>query len=95
MAAYVIVDSDIKNLEGMKEYFEKVGATLGPHGGQPIIAGTSIEKIEGDWNPSRVVVVAFPNMAAAREWYASPAYQEILPIRTANTDDKVILVEGL
>ncbi len=95
MAAYVIVDSDIKNLEGMKEYFEKVGATLGPHGGQPIIAGTNIEKIEGDWNPSRVVVVAFPNMAAAREWYASPAYQEILPIRTANTDDKVILVEGL
>ncbi len=95
MAAFVIVDSDIKNLEGMQEYIEKVGATLGAHGGQPIVAGTNIEKIEGDWDPSRIVIVAFPSMDAAKAWYNSPAYQEILPIRTANTDDKVILVEGL
>ena len=95
MAAYVIVDSDIKNLAGMQEYIDKVGATLGPHGGQPIVAGTNIEVVEGDWSPSRIVVVAFPDMAAAKAWYNSPAYQEILPIRTANTDDKIILVEGL
>jgi uncharacterized protein (DUF1330 family) len=95
MAAYVIVDSDIKNPEGMKEYIEKVGATLGAHGGKPIIAGTNIEVMEGDWRPNRIVVVAFPDMAAAKAWYNSPAYQEILPIRTANTDDKIILVEGL
>ena len=48
MAAYVIVDSHIKNLEGMQEYIDKVGATLQPHGGQPIIAGTNIEIVEGD-----------------------------------------------
>ena len=45
MTAYVIIDSHIKNLEGMQEYIDKVGATLQPHGGQPIIAGTNIEKI--------------------------------------------------
>ena len=95
MAAFVIVDSEIKNLDGMQEYIEKVGATLQPHGGQPIIAGTNIEAIEGDWNPSRIVIVRFPNMESAKAWYNSPAYQEILPIRTANTDDKLILVEGL
>jgi uncharacterized protein (DUF1330 family) len=95
MAAYVIVDSDIKNPEGMKEYIEKVGATLGAHGGKPIIAGTNIEVMEGDWRPNRIVVVAFPDMAAAKAWYNSPDYQTILPIRTANTDDKMIFVEGL
>ncbi len=95
MAAFVIVDSEIKNLDGMQEYIEKVGATLQPHGGQPIIAGTNIEAIEGAWNPSRIVVVRFPNMESAKAWYNSPAYQEILPLRTANTDDKLILVEGL
>ena len=95
MSAYVIVDSHITNLEAMQEYIDKVGATLQPHGGQPIIAGTNIEAVEGDWKPSRLVVVAFPNMDAAKAWYNSPAYQEILPIRTANTDDKIILVEGL
>jgi len=95
MAAYVIVDSYIKNLEGMQEYIDKVGATLQPHGGQPIIAGTNIEIVEGDWNPNHVVVVQFSSMDAAKAWYNSLGYQEILPIRTANTDDKVILVEGL
>ena len=95
MAAYVIVDSDIKNLEAMQEYIEKVAATLQQHGGQPLAAGTNIEVIEGDWKPSRLVVVAFPSMAAAKAWYDSPEYQAILPIRTANTDDKLILVEGL
>ena len=45
MTAYVIVDSAIKNLDGMKEYIEKVGATLSAHGGQPIVAGTNIEKV--------------------------------------------------
>ncbi len=79
----------------MQEYIDKVVATLQPHGGQPIVAGSNIEVIEGDWNPSRIVVVSFPSMAAAKAWYNSPEYQEILPIRTANTDDKVIFVEGL
>jgi uncharacterized protein (DUF1330 family) len=95
VAAFVIVDSTIINLDGMQEYIEKVGATLQAHGGQPVAAGTNIEVIEGDWSPSRVVIVRFPSMEAAKAWYNSPAYQEILPLRTANTDDKVILVEGL
>ena len=47
MAAYVIVDSEIKNLDGMKEYIEKVGATLGAHGGQPIVAGTKRVRVTG------------------------------------------------
>ena len=95
MAAYVIVDSDIKNLEGMQEYIDKVGATLAPHGGKALAATTEIEVVEGDWRPKRIVVVAFPNMAAAKAWYNSPDYQAILPIRTANTDDKLIFVEGM
>jgi len=95
MAAFLIVDSNILNLDGMQEYIDKVGATLQPHGGQPIIAGNNIEVVEGDWSPSRMVIVRFPSMADAKAWYNSPAYQEILPIRTTNTDDKVILVEGL
>jgi len=68
---------------------------LQPHGGQLIIAGTNIEAVEGDWNPSHIVVVAFPCMDAAKAWYNSPTYQEIVPIRTAYTDDMIILVEGL
>ena len=65
------------------------------HRGQLIIGDTNIEAVEVDWNPSRIVVVAFPSMDAAKAWYNSSANHEILPIRNAYTNDKIILVEGL
>ena len=61
-----------------------------PHVGQQIIASTKIKAVEGDWNPSRIVVVAFSSMDTAKTWYNFPAYQEILLILSAYTDDKTI-----
>ena len=37
----------------------------------------------------------FPDRHAADEWYRSPAYQEILRLRTDNTISDVILVDGV
>ena len=51
--------------------------------------------MEGDWNPSRIVVVAFSSMGTAKAWHTFPAYQEILPILSAYTDDKTILGKAL
>ncbi|WP_437115336.1 DUF1330 domain-containing protein [Streptomyces flaveolus] len=34
-------------------------------------------------------------LAEARAWYASPAYQEILRLRTDHIDGDVVLVEGV
>ena len=51
--------------------------------------------MEGDWRPKRIVIVEFPSMEKAKAWYNSPAYQEILPFRLNNTDDKFIFVDGL
>lgn len=33
--------------------------------------------------------------AAARAWYASPAYQKVLPLRTRNSEGDVILIDGV
>jgi len=95
MAAYVIVDSKVTDPERIKAYGAKVGDTLKAHGGRPIVAGGAIEVIEGDWTPSRLVVVEFADADAARRWYNSPEYQEILPIRLEAADDNFLIVEGL
>lgn len=76
-----------------KEYGAKVGATVGAHGGKPIVAGGAIEVIEGDWTPSRIIVLEFAD--TARAWYDSPEYQEILPIRLEAADDNFLIVEGV
>jgi uncharacterized protein (DUF1330 family) len=95
MPAYVIVDSSVHDPEAMKAYGAKVGATLKQYGGRPIIAGGAIDVIEGDWTPSRLIVLEFADAEAARTWYNSPEYLEILPIRLGATDDKFLIVEGV
>ena len=50
--------------------------------------------LEGEW-ADNTVVVAFPDLERAYAWYRSPAYQEILPLRTQNSDGATIIVEGV
>lgn len=95
MPAYVIVDSRVVNAAGMKPYAEKVRETIAAHGGKPLINGSNITVMEGDWKPTRMVMLQFDSVEAAKGWYNSPEYQAILPYRTDNTDDRFLIVEGL
>jgi len=51
------------------------------------------EAIEGE-PPGRLVILEFPDRAAAKAWRASPAYQAILPIRDASSASRVYVVDG-
>lgn len=50
--------------------------------------------LEGDWRGD-LIIVAFPDRQLASAWYASAAYQQILPLRTDNSEGDVILVNGV
>ncbi len=76
------------------EYIEKIEATLAPYGGRFIVHGGPIVQVEGEW-PGDVVIIEFPDATAAEEWYASPAYQEILPLRTEHSNSMTGLLRGL
>ncbi|WP_228980487.1 DUF1330 domain-containing protein [Streptomyces sp. DH12] len=76
-------------------YMERVQGTLDPYDGRFLIHGAPEREVrEGDW-PDAVVIVAFPSMSHARAWYDSPAYQELLPLRTRHLDGDLILIDGL
>ena len=94
MAAYIVVDSAVHDLESFKAYSERVGAVLEAHGGKPI-AVAEPEHLEGQWFPSRVVILEFPDEEAARGWYNSSEYQEIIPLRQRAAEDGLVLVQGL
>jgi hypothetical protein len=59
-----------------------------------VARGGKIHVLEGTWEPGRIVLIEFPDAQAARDWYASPAYQEILPLRTRNCETGMLVVEG-
>jgi uncharacterized protein (DUF1330 family) len=76
------------------EYIERVTATFEPYGGRFLVHAGRHEVKEGSW-PGTVVVIAFPGIAEAREWWDSPEYREIAPLRSQNIEGDIILVEGV
>ncbi|MCX4548619.1 DUF1330 domain-containing protein [Streptomyces sp. NBC_01387] len=75
-------------------YLENIQSTLDPFGGHFLVHGAQLEVREGKW-PGTLVVIGFPGIEEARAWYDSPAYQELLPLRTGHVDGDAVLVEGV
>lgn len=76
------------------EYLQRIDETLVPFDGHFIIHGGPVERLEGAWSGD-LIVIAFPDKDRARAWYASPAYRQILPLRTRNSTGDVFLVDGV
>jgi uncharacterized protein (DUF1330 family) len=95
MAAYLILDIHVKDPEEYAAYRERAPATLEQYGGRYLVRGGPHETVEGDWNPERVVLVEFPSVERAKEWYASPEYQEIVGLRLRAAPSNTVLVEGV
>ena len=53
-----------------------------------------MELLEGEWDTRRIVVIAFPDMAAARGWYESENYAPLKALRQSASDTIIILVDG-
>jgi uncharacterized protein (DUF1330 family) len=94
MAAYLIVDIDVKNAAGYDEYRRQVPPTVAKYGGRFIVRGGASEVLEGNWAPKRVVVVEFPTMEALKRWYNSPEYMPLIALRQSHSSGDVIAVEG-
>ena len=95
MTAYVIADTDIHDHGTYDEYKRKVLPTIAKFGGQFLVRGGQHEVLEGTWRPHRIVVIAFPDMAAIKAWYESPEYQPLLALRKPAANDHLIAVEGI
>lgn len=95
MAAYAVgIISETRFGPEIKEYLERIDATLAPHGGKFRVHGGPYEALEGTWQ-SDLIMIEFPDMERARQWYRSSAYQAIKPLRADNTDGVIFLVEGV
>ncbi len=76
------------------EYLHRIDATLAPYGGSFLIHGGDGEVLEGAWTGD-LVVIAFPSRERARQWYRSPDYQAILPLRTGSAKADIALFDGV
>ena len=94
MAAYIIVDIDIHDAARFDEYRKRVPATIEKYGGKFLVRGGKFEKLEGTWEPTRLVLLEFPSMDQAKRWYDSEEYREPKALRLKTSKGNLILVEG-
>ena len=95
MAAYAILDVDVHDAEGYTEYRGLSGPSVEQYDGRFLVRGGAVETIEGEWQPSRFVVIEFPTMDQAKTWYNSPEYTKARAIRQRTAHSKAIFVEGV
>ncbi|MBV8186763.1 MAG: DUF1330 domain-containing protein [Alphaproteobacteria bacterium] len=95
MPAYVISDVTFRDAAAIAAYRTRAAASIDKYGGRYLARGGTIERLEGDWQPTNLIVVEFPDMARARAWYRSPEYAAALQFRDAALSRNLILVEGM
>ena len=95
MAAYVIVDIKIKDYKGYEDYKKLTPATLAAYDGKFIVRGGVTDVLEGEWNPGRMVVLEFPTLERALQWWNSDEYAPAKSLRQRTADTNMIVVEGI
>ena len=95
MPAYVIVETDVHDPERYEQYKAASPAAVHAGGGRFVVRGGELMVLEGGWDPSRLVVLEFPDLGAAKRWYESPEYQEAKRLRHGAANLRMVAVEGL
>jgi uncharacterized protein (DUF1330 family) len=95
MAAYFIVEVEVKDAALYERYRPIALETITKYGGRFLVRGGKAETLEGGWTPQRIVVLEFPSVERAKAWYHSPEYAEGLRLRHQAATSRLILVEGV
>lgn len=94
MAAYIVVDMDVKDPVGYEEYKKLAAPTISQYGGRYVVRGGKWEKLEGGWEPKRLVILEFEGVEQARRWYNSEEYRRAREARARTAVANIVVVEG-
>ena len=94
MPAYLIADISVRDAQRYADYVANVPALVAKHGGRYRVRGGAVDVLEGSWSPGRLVILEFPDRAAARAFYDDPQYAPYKTLRQTVTTSAVALVDG-
>jgi len=95
MPTYVIAETEVTDPDRYEQYKAAVSAAIAAGGGRFLVRGGDLVVLEGDWQPSRLVVLEFADLAAAKRWYESHSYQETKKLREGAGHVRMVAVQGV
>ena len=94
-SAYLIANVDVTDPVQYEEYKKLSSIAMKANGAEVCIRGGKVEALEGDWNPSRFVMLKFPSVEAAHRFYDSPEYAAARRARQGIATMNMLAVEGV
>jgi uncharacterized protein (DUF1330 family) len=95
MTAYVIVDINVTDPVRYEDYKKLAAPTVELYGGKYIARGGKTETLEGDWSPSRLVILQFENLEQAKNWHDSVEYSPAKSLRHETSISKMVVIDGV
>jgi uncharacterized protein (DUF1330 family) len=95
MPAYVVIETDVRDAEQYERYKAASPDAVHAGSGRFVARGGELAVLEGDWEPSRLVILEFPDLDAVKRWYDSPEYIEARKLREGAANLRMVAVQGL
>ena len=95
MAYLVVTIKKILDQKKFDEYAEKVRPILQNYSGRWVAIEPEHLVKAGAWPYLRTVIVEFPSIKHAQQWYDSPEYGEIIPLRQQAIDANIVMLRSL
>ncbi|PWB81322.1 MAG: DUF1330 domain-containing protein [Candidatus Methylomirabilota bacterium] len=95
MPAYIILDIEVTDPVGFERYKQAAAPALAVYGGKYLARGGRTETLEGDWSPTRLVILEFPDVGHAKQWLESPEYREARGLRRQSANTDIVAIEGV
>ena len=94
-SAYIIADVQVTNDQQYEEYKKWSTLAMQAHGAEVCARGGNPQTLEGEWQPTRIVLLKFPSVQAAKAFNASPEYQKAKAAREGAAIMRMVVVEGV
>jgi uncharacterized protein (DUF1330 family) len=94
MPAYIIARVEVTDWERYREYTKATPEAIARYGGRFIVRGGEIVTLEGEPESRRLVIIEFPSLARAREFYHSPEYTKVKQLRAGAAIGQFLAVDG-
>jgi uncharacterized protein (DUF1330 family) len=90
---YLIIELSIHDHEMYAEYVKRASEIVTRFGGTYLARCSSVKSLAGDWQPERIVLLAFDSRHMLDECFNSEEYKEIAHLRQKSTSSKAVIVE--
>ena len=95
MSAFVIADITVNDPEGYEDYKKLAPPAIAAYGGKYLARGGKSEKLEGNWEPDRIIILEFESLETAKKFINSPEYSDARALRHKTASSNMIVVEAL